>query len=249
MFDGLLDPSLGIYAVTAANPKESSWGWYCDKATMGGDIQGKWLGVCLGDEFSVRWMEDTDAADEEHETLADQYSAVQAAVNKSHVMKYGNFSFVASPLSAFLGSEKNTSRTVTRTVAEPRLAKATGVPSRDAELSYLRFRVEELKQSGAMVEEFAAAEHDLANELASREAATALFTNAWARVSGLGAAEFAELYLPPRHFDCHREVVASAELQYTDFSLQYHRIVVNLCEMGFAAANITAAFRGPSASI
>ena len=95
-----------------------------------------------------------------------------------------------------------------------------------------------------MVEELAAAEHDLANELASREAATALFTNAWACVSGLGAAEFAELYLPPRHFDCHREVVASAELQYTDFSLQYHRIVVNLCEMGFAAANITAAFRG-----
>ena len=112
MFDGLLDPSLGIYAVTAANPKESSWGWYCDKATKGGDIQGKWLGVCLGDEFSVRWMEDTDAADEEHETLAEQYSAVQAAVNKSHVMKYGNFSFGASPLSAFLGSEEETSRTV-----------------------------------------------------------------------------------------------------------------------------------------
>ena len=29
MFEGLLDSSLGIYATTAANAKESSWGTYC----------------------------------------------------------------------------------------------------------------------------------------------------------------------------------------------------------------------------
>ena len=77
MFDGLLDPSLGIYVVTAANPKESSWGWYCDHSTEGGNVQGKWLGVCLGDEFSVKWMENTDAADEAKVSLAEQYTAVR----------------------------------------------------------------------------------------------------------------------------------------------------------------------------
>jgi len=43
--------------VTAANPSESSWGTYCppDDVVMGVEINS-----CLGDLFSVNWMEDTD---------------------------------------------------------------------------------------------------------------------------------------------------------------------------------------------
>jgi len=29
MFDGLLDPTINVYATTAANPSESSWATYC----------------------------------------------------------------------------------------------------------------------------------------------------------------------------------------------------------------------------
>merc|ERR1712187_86108 len=50
-------------AVTAANAKESSWGWYCSGSGTGGDlVDGKACCSGLGDEFSVRWMEDTDAS-------------------------------------------------------------------------------------------------------------------------------------------------------------------------------------------
>lgn len=58
MFDGILKDNLGIYAITAANPDESSWGTYCypDDA-----INGTHINSCLGDLFSVNWMEDSDA--------------------------------------------------------------------------------------------------------------------------------------------------------------------------------------------
>ena len=52
-----LPANMNIYATTAANGKESSWGTYCmpdDK------VDGKEIHSCLGDLYSVNWMEDTD---------------------------------------------------------------------------------------------------------------------------------------------------------------------------------------------
>lgn len=63
MFDGLLPEGLDIYVTTASNPNESSWGTYCGV----GDARDPCLvacpppefkGVCLGDLYSVAWMED-----------------------------------------------------------------------------------------------------------------------------------------------------------------------------------------------
>jgi legumain len=68
MFENILEDNLNIYAVTAANAHESSWGTYCapdDKV----DGKSLTIGTCLGDLFSVNWMEDTDAADISKETL------------------------------------------------------------------------------------------------------------------------------------------------------------------------------------
>ena len=240
MFDGILNASLGVYAVTAANAHESSYGWYCGGTTGANKVHGKSIGVCLGDEFSVRWMEDTDAADESRETLDAQFDAVQHKVTKSHVMRFGNLSFVASPLEAFLGDEKNASRLA----AAAAVAGGSGVDSRDSRLHWLRWRLHVAQQSdSSTVEELLAAERAVATEEASRRAATARFTAVWARVSGLDQRALAQTFLPPRRFECHRAVAREAALQYTDFSLQYHRVVVNLCEMGFTPTAIAAAFR------
>lgn len=54
-----LDTSMNIYALSAANAKESSWATYCDPDDM---VNGKHVGACLGDLFSVNWMEDLDKA-------------------------------------------------------------------------------------------------------------------------------------------------------------------------------------------
>jgi len=93
-------------AVTAANPKESSWGWYCAGSGTGGDmVNGKNIGSCLGDEFSVRWMEDTDSANIGTETVGQQDKKMVTAVTKSHVQIYGVTTFDQEPIGDFVGND------------------------------------------------------------------------------------------------------------------------------------------------
>ncbi|KHJ77839.1 peptidase C13 family protein [Oesophagostomum dentatum] len=51
MFEHVLKSNINVYAVTAANSQESSWGTYCEN-----DMKLP----CLGDLFSVNWMNDSD---------------------------------------------------------------------------------------------------------------------------------------------------------------------------------------------
>jgi len=74
MFEGILEKDLGIYAVTAANSSESSWGTYCGPDDW---VNGLPVGSCLGDLFSVNWMEDSDGANMNLETLQEQYTRVR----------------------------------------------------------------------------------------------------------------------------------------------------------------------------
>jgi legumain len=92
-----------VVAVTAANAAESSWGYYCyphDK------VNGKHIGSCLGDEFSIRWMEDSDKGFMATETVAQQISKVRREVsNYSHVQQFGDGSVIgAEVIGDFEGS-------------------------------------------------------------------------------------------------------------------------------------------------
>ena len=68
---------LGISIVTAANEHESDWGWYCGDEAV---VKGKDIGSCLGDEFSVFWMEDTDKGEQRTETLEEQWNRLHDGV-------------------------------------------------------------------------------------------------------------------------------------------------------------------------
>ena len=57
IFKNILKTDINAYALTAANSKESSWGTYCHPDDL---IEGKSIGTCLGDLFSVNWMQDSD---------------------------------------------------------------------------------------------------------------------------------------------------------------------------------------------
>ncbi|KAL1110568.1 hypothetical protein AAG570_008096, partial [Ranatra chinensis] len=98
MFDKILEENDNIFVSTASAPDESSWGWYCDDP----------LGTCLGDLYSIRWMEHMDqlvkAGLTGSETLFHQYQWVRSAVNKSHVQIYGDFSLGFDTVSTYLGS-------------------------------------------------------------------------------------------------------------------------------------------------
>ncbi len=86
MFEGLLADNISVYATTAANAEESSWGTYCYPDDM---VNGVHINSCLGDLYSVNWMEDSDAADVSTETLSDQFTTVKQTTTQSHVMEYG----------------------------------------------------------------------------------------------------------------------------------------------------------------
>ena len=55
MFEGLLPEGLNIYVTTASNAVESSWGTYCPGDAVGPPPE---FYTCLGDLYSVSWMED-----------------------------------------------------------------------------------------------------------------------------------------------------------------------------------------------
>jgi len=90
----------GIYAMTATNATTSSWGTYCGTSAV---VQGKNLGTCLGDLFSVNWMEDTEANNPQTETLQTQHDNVVATTTKSPVQKFGDFDFMSEPIGDFEG--------------------------------------------------------------------------------------------------------------------------------------------------
>merc|ERR1712070_189173 len=68
MFQDMSIP--GVYALSASNPTESSWGSYCGTEAK---VNGKSINSCLGDLFSVSWMEDADAFDTTIAALTDFY--------------------------------------------------------------------------------------------------------------------------------------------------------------------------------
>ena len=70
-------------------------------------VNGKNIGSCLGDLFSVNWMEDTEAANISSETLEQQYETVLAKTTASPVQKFGDFSFMSEPIGDFEGNVGN----------------------------------------------------------------------------------------------------------------------------------------------
>lgn len=95
-----LPTNLSIYALSAAGPDESSWGTYCPPDDS---VNGVEIGSCLGDLFSINWMEDSDAADFTKETLDAQFQAVKTKTTQSAVMQWGDVTFTSEPIGNFLG--------------------------------------------------------------------------------------------------------------------------------------------------
>lgn len=63
IFEGLLDEGLNIYATTASNAEESSWGTYCPGEEPSPPPEYE---TCLGDLYSVAWMEDRYAKESQY---------------------------------------------------------------------------------------------------------------------------------------------------------------------------------------
>ncbi|XP_034683448.1 vacuolar-processing enzyme-like [Vitis riparia] len=107
IFEGLLPEGLNIYATTASNAEESSWGTYCPGEDPSPPPEYE---TCLGDLYSVAWMEDSDVHNLRTETLRQQYELVKKrtandnSVYGSHVMQYGDLSLNKEELVLYMGT-------------------------------------------------------------------------------------------------------------------------------------------------
>ncbi|KAF5774916.1 putative legumain protein [Helianthus annuus] len=107
IFEGLISEDLNIYVTTASNAVESSWGTYCPNTTTPPPQE---YNTCLGDLYSVSWMEDSDVEDLTTETLEEQYLKVKLRTlnnntsEGSHVMQYGTQRISNETVSVYQGS-------------------------------------------------------------------------------------------------------------------------------------------------
>jgi len=89
-----------IYALSAANPSESSWGYYCSPQDV---VGGKHIGSCLGDLFSINFLETTYAApDLTKVSLTEHFEMIKKLTTKSHVMQWGDLSFQQDSIAEYM---------------------------------------------------------------------------------------------------------------------------------------------------
>ncbi|CAA7036848.1 unnamed protein product [Microthlaspi erraticum] len=107
IFEGLLPEGLNIYATTAANAEESSWGTYCPGEDLSPPSEYE---TCLGDLYSVSWMEDSDKHNLQTESLHQQYELVKKRTagsglgSGSHVMEFGDVGLSKEKLVLYMGT-------------------------------------------------------------------------------------------------------------------------------------------------
>lgn len=136
-----LPTDIKIYATSAANARESSWGTYCSPNDM---VNGRSINSCLGDLYSVNWMEDSDASLSGGETLHEQFERVKQETNRSHVMQFGDTSIASEEISNFQGTTDVAAllgKPMVPAVSRPARVTSSDLPSADAELAsaYARF--------------------------------------------------------------------------------------------------------------
>jgi legumain len=229
MFEGLLAENINVYATTAANAQESSWGYYCYPDDV---VNGVHINSCLGDLYSIKWMEDSDSADMTSESLGDQFSYLKdVTAAQQHAMEYGSLTFKSEPIGDFEGDLDLASSFFDNLVAKAVLqsdakksvqhSMSSAVDSRDAKLSHLYARV--------MTQGSHEAHLDMSEELTKRMKADHVFESFAGRT--LTSTDSFPL---PRNFDCLRATMNAYETnchRFDDYSLKYVKYLVKACEM------------------
>jgi len=237
MFENILADDKKIYALSAANAKESSWAAYCGREAT---VNGKNVGSCLGDAFSVSWLEDTDWGNLDIETINDQYITVKLEVSRSSVLQWGDLSFYNEFLAEFHGthdkaimSKKKTAKEWWHSIkhhakkwikSEVKHAanEVTGIDSRDVNLHQMYFNVTQDPSVENM--------NELAEELKMRAAVDSRFMKLYPKHLEAINSKTTPL---PTDFDCLRAMVSTYETEcekLNDYSLKWVKAFVAECE-------------------
>ena len=231
MFDGLLPDNMNIYAITSANDTESSWGIFCPPDAV---INGVDMYTCLGDMFSVHWMDTSVTNDLRTMTIGEMYTAAAALTNESHVMEYGDMSVKSMPAGAFLGYAQYSIFT-DNTYFD---VMGKGWAAYDSKYQYLSYMylVNPTIDNGNL----------LLQEINSRLAITSIFTQLTNVLSPEEPERLMEEQLPVTNFDCLRAAVTAYQTycqRMDEFSLKYVSVLKNSCEEGIETTRIQSALQ------
>jgi len=230
MFPGLPTDSK-IFAVTAANAKESSWGYYCSGSTTGGDVMnGKHMGTCLGDLFSISWMEDSDLGTKT-ETIKTQVERVSSRTNKSHVTTFGDTSFENEPFNNF---ESNL-RSDQASFISGSLQDAMDVRDIPLRLAYHRW------EAATFEAEKTAAFKRLQEVVTARQGDVDVFDKIARKVCNGCSHHLMNERQDLTDLQCHKELVNEVQVTcprrsdrnvggWNGFNMKYSQLLVNICE-------------------
>jgi len=231
MFEDMAIP--GIYALSASNPSESSWGSYCGSEAK---VNGKSVNSCLGDLFSVSWMEDADAVDTTAESLEENFQTVKTATDRSQVMQWGDVTYTADKMSEFIGNLDPSLK------ASASVERKGSVNARQIDLQRLYTMYSAATTSAERLQIGQELQQELQQQLAVDQIHESFLALVFPGDDAKQEAMRTEK-AKPSLLDCesrvHRAFEAHAAPHYTvnsGFALQFHQIVVNVCAE-FAQAN------------
>ncbi|WJX81299.1 legumain [Trifolium repens] len=258
MFEGLLPNDINIYVTTASGPKEDSWGFYCPDTHPASPPE---YDTCLGDVYSISWMEDSDKNDMTKETLKQQYETVRQRTlvsrkhtQLSHVMQYGdlkiNNDFLASYIGAHPTKINDHGYALNPTSVDHNLNYPTPtryISQRDAHLFYLKTKLEgasngseeKLKAQKELEDEIAHREqvdnnvHQISNILFGEEKGPTMMVHV--RSSGQPLVD---------DWDCFKTFIKTYEShcgKLSSYGRKYSRVFANMCNAGVSQKQMVTA--------
>jgi legumain len=228
MFDKILPGNDQIWAITAANPQESSYAFYYNAT----------LQTYLGDEFSIRWLEDSDVETMDATyTLEKQFELVQGATKESHVCKYGEEDLSTLPIGEFQLFEKFPTSLranhvgIGNSIASEEKSSGDPVDVRDIEIAVLKRRLADAKDDATRKE----IKEALEKELADRDRTDRIFREIVRRVT-TDREVIDHPYDSPRDYECLHKSIDKFEDEcgvISAYGLKYVKTMSALCDHGF----------------
>jgi legumain len=223
MFKDVLPNNINIYATTASDYDESSYACYYDATRQ----------TYLGDVYSVKWMEDSDAKDIETETLDTQFQTVKTETTTSHVMEYGDLTMGGLDVGQFQGEQEPQSK-----ITLPKIP-AHGVPSYEVPLDVLYKKMNAAKSQHEK-SQIRAKIDDLLEKRGQVETAfkkvVSRFATSHAHHEVLMTARPSSL----KNVDCHHQLVKTFSQNCLNFgknpyAMKFTYVLANMCEQGVNA--------------
>ena len=220
MFQSLPN-NTNIYALSASSPTESSWGCYCSPDDV---VNGQHIKSCLGDLFSVNYLEDTDKGDFD-QTLDHQFETIRKLTTRSKVMQWGDMGFKDERIGDFLSAKPGNNNNHMRFIRPIRR-----VGTKKASESVMNSRTMQLQSLSAIyaLEHSAETMTKMVEEITSMAKYESIFRkfNEKVRVSGE--------YDPKKiNFECLKTSIDHFEAKcetFSDFGLGFIKYFAHACE-------------------